>query len=251
MFRVVFQDAKTWRNLMTAISTLIEEADFNATDEGLKLRSMDPSHVAMVDFYWPKEAFEEYVCEKPTVMRVSLTSMLKLLRRSKSEESLVISYDEESRKINLNLKGKISKNFIMPTLEPTEEEVPTPKISFNAKIRLMSETLKEIVEDSEAVSDNIRLEATQDSLLVKASSELSSLNMELTKDDGALIEIDVKENSTATFNLNYLGEMVKAGSATSEVASLEFSTNMPIRLEFEMPQQGRLTYYLAPRIEAE
>ncbi|MBS7649963.1 MAG: proliferating cell nuclear antigen (pcna) [Candidatus Bathyarchaeia archaeon] len=251
MFRAVFQDAKTWRNLMTAISTLIEEADFNATGEGLKLRSMDPSHVAMVDFYWPREAFEEYVCDKPTVMRVSLTSMLKLLRRSKSEESLVISYDEESRKINLNLKGKISKNFIMPTLEPTEEEVPTPKISFNAKIRLMSETLKEIVEDSGAVSDNIRLEATQDRLLVKASSELSSLNMELTKDDGALIEIDVKENSTATFNLNYLGEMVKAGSATSEVASLEFSTNMPIRLEFEMPQQGRLTYYLAPRIEAE
>jgi proliferating cell nuclear antigen len=251
MFRAVFQDAKTWRNLMAAISTLIEEADFNATGEGLKLRSMDPSHVAMVDFYWPKEAFEEYVCDKPTVMRVSLTSMLKLLKRSKSEESLIISYDEESRKINLNLKGKISKNFIMPTLEPTEEEVPTPKISFNAKVRLMSETLKEIVEDSEAVSDNIRLEATQDRLLVKASSELSSLNMELTKDDGALIEIDVKENSTATFNLTYLGEMVKAGSATSEVASLEFSTNMPIRLEFEMPQQGRLTYYLAPRIEAE
>ncbi|MGQ9543779.1 MAG: proliferating cell nuclear antigen (pcna) [Candidatus Bathyarchaeia archaeon] len=251
MFKAIVQDAKTWRNLMTAISTLIEEADFNATSEGLKLRSMDPSHVAMVDFYWPKEAFEEYTCDKPTIMRVSLTSMLKLLRRSKSEESLVISYDEEAKKVNLNLKGKILKNFIMPTLEPVEEEVPTPKLSFNARIKLMSETLKEIVEDSEAVSDNIRLEATQDKLLVKASSELSSVNMELTKDDGALIEIDVKENSTATFNLNYLGEMVKSGSATSELALLEFSTNMPIRLEFEMPQQGRLTYYLAPRIEAE
>jgi hypothetical protein len=26
---------------------------------------------------------------------------------------------------------------------------------------------------------------------------------------------------------------------------------MPIKVEFEMPQQGRLLYYLAPRIEAE
>jgi len=251
MFKAIVQDAKMWKNLLTAISTLIEEADFNATSEGLKLRSMDPSHVAMVDFEWPKSAFEEYTCDTPTNIRVNITSMLKLLRRSKSEESLEISYDEANKKVNLTLKGKILKKFTMPTLEPVEEEVPTPKLSFNTRIKLMSETLKEIIEDSETVSDNVRFETNQDRLLVKASSELSNVNIELTKNDGALLELDVKQDSAATFNLNYLGEMVKAGSATSEVAVMEFSTNMPIRLEFEMLQQGRLTYYLAPRIEAE
>ncbi|WP_455280005.1 proliferating cell nuclear antigen (pcna) [[Eubacterium] cellulosolvens] len=251
MFKAVVQDAKIWKNLLTAISTLIEEADFNTTEDGLKLRSMDPSHVAMVDFEWSKEAFEEYVCDKPTNIRVNITTMLKLLRRSKSEESLEISYDEESKKVDLTLRGKILKKFTMPTLESVEEEVPTPKLSFNAKIKLMSETLKEIVEDSETVSDNISFKAKEDKLLVKASSELSNVGMELSKADGALLELDIKEDSDATFNLNYFGEMVKAGSATSEVATIEFSTNMPIRLEFEMSQQGKLMYYLAPRIEAE
>ena len=251
MFKAVVQDAKIWKNLLTAISTLIEEADFNTTEDGLKLRSMDPSHVAMVDFEWSKEAFEEYVCDKPTNIRVNITTMLKLLRRSKSEESLEISYDEESKKVDLTLRGKILKKFTMPTLESVEEEVPTPKLSFNAKIKLMSETLKEIVEDSETVSDNISFKAKEDKLLVKASSELSNVGMELSKVDGALLELDIKEDSDATFNLNYFGEMVKAGSATSEVATIEFSTNMPIRLEFEMSQQGKLMYYLAPRIEAE
>ncbi len=251
MFKAVVQDAKIWKNLLTAISTLIEEADFNTSEEGLKLRSMDPSHVAMVDFEWSKEAFEEYVCDKPTNIRVNITTMLKLLRRSKSEESLEISYDEESKKVDLTLRGKILKKFTMPTLESVEEEVPTPKLSFNARVKLMSETLKEIVEDSETVSDNISFKAKEDKLFVKASSELSNVGMELSKTDGALLELDIKENSDATFNLNYFGEMVKAGSATSEVATIEFSTNMPIRLEFEMSQQGKLMYYLAPRIEAE
>ncbi|MCK5626341.1 proliferating cell nuclear antigen (pcna) [Candidatus Bathyarchaeota archaeon] len=251
MFKAVVQDAKIWKNLLTAISTLIEEADFNTTEEGLKLRSMDPSHVAMVDFEWSKEAFEEYVCDKPTNIRVNITTMLKLLRRSKSEESLEISYDEESKKVELTLRGKILKKFTMPTLESVEEEVPTPKLSFNARVKLMSETLKEIVEDSETVSDNISFKAKEDKLLVKASSELSNVGMELSKTDGALLELDIKEDSDATFNLNYFGQMVKAGSATSEVATIEFSTNMPIRLEFEMSQQGKLMYYLAPRIEAE
>ncbi|WP_455283125.1 proliferating cell nuclear antigen (pcna) [[Eubacterium] cellulosolvens] len=251
MFKAVVQDAKIWKNLLTAISTLIEEADFNTSEEGLKLRSMDPSHVAMVDFEWSKEAFEEYICDKPTNIRVNITTMLKLLRRSKSEESLEISYDEESKKVDLTLRGKILKKFTMPTLESVEEEVPTPKLSFNARVKLMSETLKEIVEDSETVSDNISFKAKEDKLFVKASSELSNVGMELSKTDGALLELDIKENSDATFNLNYFGEMVKAGSATSEVATIEFSTNMPIRLEFEMSQQGKLMYYLAPRIEAE
>lgn len=251
MFKAVVQDAKIWKNLLTAISTLIEEADFNTSEDGLKLRSMDPSHVAMVDFEWSKEAFEEYVCDKPTNIRVNITTMLKLLRRSKSEESLEISYDEERKKVDLTLRGKILKKFTMPTLESVEEEVPTPKLSFNARVKLMSETLKEIVEDGETVSDNISFKAKEDKLLVKASSELSNVGMELSKTDGALLEFDIKEDSDATFNLNYFGEMVKAGSATSEVATLEFSTNMPIRLEFEMSQQGKLMYYLAPRIEAE
>jgi len=251
VFKAVVQDAKIWKNLLTAISTLIEEADFNTTEDGLKLRSMDPSHVAMVDFEWSKEAFEEYVCDKPTNIRVNITTMLKLLRRSKSEESLEISYDEESKKVELTLRGKILKKFTMPTLESVEEEVPTPKLSFNVRVKLMSETLKEIVEDSETVSDNISFKAKEDKLLVKASSELSNVGMELSKTDGALLELDIKEDSDATFNLNYFGEMVKAGSATSEIATIEFSTNMPIRLEFEMSQQGKLMYYLAPRIEAE
>jgi len=251
MFRAVVHDSRIWRNLLSAISTLIEEADFNTTGEGLKLRAMDPSHVAMVDFEWPKAAFEEYECDKPTSIRLNLTAMLKLLRRGKSEESLEIAYDEENKKVNLTLKGKILKKFTMPTLEPVDEEVPTPKLSFNAKAKMMSGTLKEIVEDSETVSDNIRFEASQDKLLVKASSELSNVNMELAKSDGALLELEVKEASSAAFNLSYLGAMVKAGSATSEVASIEFSTNMPLKLEFEMSEQAKLMYYLAPRIEAE
>jgi proliferating cell nuclear antigen len=61
----------------------------------------------------------------------------------------------------------------------------------------------------------------------------------------------VKEPSKATFNLNYLTEIIKAGSTASEVVTVEYATNMPVRIQFEMPQQGRLQYYLAPRIEAE
>lgn len=251
MFKASVSDAKLWKNLLAAISTLIEEADFNATPDGIKLRSMDPSHVAMVDFEWQKTAFEEYTCQEPTKIRVNIASMLKLLKRVGSDEVLEMLYDEKTRKLNLTLKGKMMRKFTMPTLDPAQEEVPTPKITFNSKVKLTTSTFRDIIEDVQAVSDNVRLETTPEKLTAAATTELSSAIIELEKTSEMLIELDVKEPSKATFNLNYLSEITKAGASVAEIVTVEFSSNMPIRLEFDIPQQGRLSYYLAPRIEAE
>ena len=251
MFKASVSDAKLWKNLLAAISTLIEEADFNATPDGIKLRSMDPSHVAMVDFEWQKTAFEEYTCQEPTKIRVNIASMLKLLKRVGSDEILEMLYDEKTRKLNLTLKGKMMRKFTMPTLDPAQEEVPTPKITFNSKVKLTTSTFRDIIDDVQAVSDNVRLETTPEKLIAAATTELSSAIIELEKASEMLIELDVKEPSKATFNLNYLSEITKAGASAAEIVTVEFSSNMPIRLEFDIPQQGRLSYYLAPRIEAE
>jgi proliferating cell nuclear antigen len=251
VFKASVSDAKLWKNLLGAISTLIEEADFNATPDGIKLRSMDPSHVAMVDFEWQKTAFEEYTCQEPTKIRVNIASMLKLLKRVGSDEILEMLYDEKTRKLNLTLKGKMMRKFTIPTLDPAQEEVPTPKITFNSKVKLTTSTLRDIIDDVQAVSDNVRLETTPEKLIAAATTELSSAVIELEKASEMLIELDVKEPSKATFNLNYLSEITKAGASAAEIVTVEFSSNMPIRLEFDIPQQGRLSYYLAPRIEAE
>jgi proliferating cell nuclear antigen len=251
VFKASVSDAKLWKNLLAAISTLIEEADFNATPDGIKLRSMDPSHVAMVDFEWQKTAFEEYTCQEPTKIRVNIASMLRLLKRVSSDEILEMLYDEKTRKLNLTLKGKMMRKFTIPTLDPAQEEVPTPKITFNSKVKLTTSTFRDIIDDVQAVSDNVRLETTPEKLIAAATTELSSAVIELEKASDMLIELDVREPSKATYNLNYLSEITKAGASTSEIVTVEFSSNMPIRLEFDIPQQGRLSYYLAPRIEAE
>lgn len=251
MFKATMADARLWRNLLAAISTLVEEADFNAAQEGIKLRSMDPSHVAMVDFEWRKEAFQEYTCDQPMKIRLNVGTILKLLKRIGSDESVTMIYDANAKKMNITLKGKITRQFILPTLDPGEEEVPTPKITFNSKVKMTADSLRNIVEDTQGVSDSVRFEASADSFVAKAATELSSATIEIDKGSESLLEVQIKEPSKATYNLNYLAEISKAGASTSEVVNIEFSTNMPIKLEFEIPDQGRLLYYLAPRIESE
>src|SRR5437660_702441 len=112
-------------------------------------------------------------------------------------------------------------------------------------------TISSLIEEAESISDNVKLEVSPEKFIVRATGELSSAIIEMDKGSDAILELDAKEACRATYNLNYLGEIIRAGSGASEVTTLEFSTNMPIKVEFEMPQQGRLLYNLAPRIEQE
>src|SRR5207302_11265075 len=86
LFKATMNDARLFRNLIDAISSLIEEADFNANSEGIKLRSMDKSHITMVDFEWPKTSFDSYECTTQTQLRLSVSNLLKLLKRTRSDE---------------------------------------------------------------------------------------------------------------------------------------------------------------------
>ena len=251
MFNLKVADAKPFRDMITSISILVDEATFKLDPEGIKLRAMDPSRVAMIDFEWPKTAFEEYTCTEPKKMCINITELLKLLKRSGKGETLELSLDDKTGKLQIKIAGKYTRNFTMPTLEASEEEVPTPKITFNAKIKATTDGLSQAIEDAQLVSDHVKIEADPEKIVFNASGDLMGATITLQKGSDALLELEAKEPQKATFSLSYLTEIIKAASQTSDIATLEFSSDMPIKLDFQQAKEGKLTFYLAPRIETE
>jgi len=251
LFKLKVGDAKPFRDMITSISILVDEATFKLDPEGLKLRAMDPSRVAMIDFEWPKTAFEEYECTAPTKMCINITELLKLIKRSGKDETLELALDDKTGKLQVKISGKYTRNFTMPTLEASEEEVPTPKITFNVKIKATTDGLSQAIEDAQLVSDHVKIEADPEKVVFNASGDLMGATITLQKGSDALLELEAKEPQKATFSLSYLTEIIKAASQTSDIATLEFSSDMPIRLDFQQAKEGKLTFYLAPRIETE
>jgi len=251
MFTLKVSDAKLLRDMATAISILVDEATFKIEPDGLKLRAMDPSRVAMIDFEWPKTIFEEYVAQEPSKMCINISELLKLLKRAGKDESVELSLDDKTGRLQIKIAGKYSRNFTMPTLEASDEEVPTPKISFNVKAKATTQGLSQAIEDAQLVSDHVRIEAEPEKLTLSATGDLMGATIILQKGSDALLDLEAKENSKATFSLSYLSEIIKAASATSDIATLEFSTDMPVRIDFQQMKEGKLTFFLAPRIETD
>ena len=249
MFKIVIPDSKVWKNLMNAISTLVEEATFDVTPDGMKLRAMDPSHVAMVDFEYPKSAFQEYECTESTKLCINIGDLLKLMKRVEAGEALELSMDTATSKLIMKLTGRYTRHLSLPLLQPSTTEIPTPKISFDVKVRLDADSLYDAIADIATVSEQVRFEANNEKLVLSGLGETGNVVVEFEKNSNAVVEFQVQKDSKALYGISFLEDMVKAGKTSSKVSTIEFSTDKPIKIDFELPLQGKLTYYLAPRIE--
>jgi proliferating cell nuclear antigen PCNA len=202
----------------------------------------------MVDFELPNEFFDKYTCDGENRLTLNIGEFLKFIDRVDKDENVKIKLDEENARLTIHCKrGGHTRRFAMPVLEPLDDEVPQPKIFFKASSRILTQSLRRAIRDSSLVSEHVKMEAADDVFKVSATGDMGSAQSEWEKDSDELLELKVEEDASATFTLSYLQDIVNAVTASSEVATLELSTDMPIKMDFEIPQ-GRLIYYLAPCI---
>lgn len=173
-------DPNTLKSLLNAISAVTDEATFHLTTEGVKTRSMDPSRVAMVDFELSKEAFVEYEVSEETSLCFDINQMLKFLRTTRKDETLELSLEELKLKL-LFIKENDVREFMMPTLEASEEEVPAPKVTFNAKAKFVTSDLRQRLDDGALVSDMIQITASPDKIVIAAIGDLMTSRAEISK----------------------------------------------------------------------
>jgi proliferating cell nuclear antigen len=255
-------DSERLRDMVTALGVLVNEATLVFSPEGIQMRAMDPSRVAMVDFGLSKQDIPEYVCDETQKICINLGELLKLLKRAGKDKKGVtdqvqlISTDSTNLSVKLKviITGTYSRAFTMPVLEPSQEEVPTPKITYNVKATMKTSALCLAIEDAEIVSDHLKVAAKDsENLLMDASGDISGASITIHKDDDSLLELLVNNApQQSTYSISYLNEVSKAAQKIAEKVIVEFSSDMPIKLAFQTPKTSMLlNYYLAPRIETE
>ncbi|MGC9116336.1 MAG: proliferating cell nuclear antigen (pcna) [Conexivisphaera sp.] len=246
-FKVVSSNLVAWRALADALAGLVEEASFEVSPEGISLRAMDPSRVAMVSLTWTSASFEEYSCGSSTTISIRVDDLRKVMKRADKKDKVTMELGEGN--LTFRLRNGYEREFVVPLVEAGEALRPLPKLSFNVQAKILQRSLRKLLEDVEAISDHITLSARQDSIEFSGKSELGRVRARLTTSDPDLLELIVKEPSEATYSLEYLADFVKSVKP-AEVATLEFSSKMPIKLSFPLDERGSLMeFYLAPRME--
>jgi len=251
MFMMRLPNAEYAADLFKAVAAVVDEASFRITQDSLRLVSMDPAHVSLVDFELRKEAAEEFVAEREAELTVNLQDLLKFLKRAKKNETLTLTYDEERRRLNIVLADPTKsreRKYQLNTLEPVSASGASPRLAFEAKARVSSEALWEAVEDAGLVSDSIRIVIQPTEVLLVAKGDVGVVENRLSRDGALVYEIEAPHEVSASFSLAYMERIVKPGRDLSEETLIQLSSNKPIKLTFTLPG-GRLEYLIAPRLE--
>ncbi|HYF98531.1 MAG TPA: proliferating cell nuclear antigen (pcna) [Candidatus Saccharimonadales bacterium] len=248
MFVAKTKSPEEWKIINSAISTLVDEATFEATSEGISFRGMDPSHVALIDIFWPNTAFDSYECDTELKFGVRISEFSKLIKRTDKKDELEVSISDQDV-LRIKTSGSYKREYKMRLIESSSGSTPLPKLSFNSKLVLSLPSFDKILSDIEVVSEYVEIESHPEKIEFVGKSDTGEAVVVMEQNSEGLEEIDVKEESKATYSLDYLLKIVKSVSSVGLAAAIEYSTKMPIRLEFRIANIGRIHFYLAPRVQ--
>ena len=249
MFKFTVEDAKRYKNATDAIVNLIDEGIMEVREDGLFLRAMDPSQIAMVSFAMPKTAFAEFEAPTPSAkVGLNFDAIAKILSRTRGAEKLQIS--QEGNKFQLKFVGQGKKrSFKVPILDMPAGVAKEPTITHDAVVKVSSSHFRESLRDATLVGSHISLEANEAGFSIEVHGDTSDLTEENEKTGAVIMEMNVTKPARATFPLQYLDDIVKACPDNSPL-TIHLKTNAPLKVEYEV-ESAKVVYYLAPRIDSD
>ena len=232
---------------MDAVVNLIDEGPLEIKEEGLFLRAIDPSQIAMITLTVPKDAFVEYTVDSPTVLGLNFINLDKILARARPKEKLTVSAEDHTLIVEFDSE-KSKRTFRVPLLETKDMIQKELSIDADAEIEILAGNIKESLKDAGLVSSYLSLEASGKTLTFDVKGDSSKLKIENEKDGSIIRELNLKsKNARASFSLQYLENIVKACPDTN-IVKMYLKSDMPIKVEYKI-EGADLTYYLAPRKE--
>jgi proliferating cell nuclear antigen len=248
-FLAVTRTPGEWKAVTGSIQALVEEATFDVSSEGVTFRAMDPSHVALVDLFWPKSAFERFECEKASKFTVRVEDFAKLIRRAEARDSVEISREGTD---SLVLKLGPRRDFELHLIESSQGSTPLPKLNFESRFTAQESSFERILNDISVMSSHVTIDSSKDLVIFSGKGDTGKAAVKLEKGSEELPELEVKQDSRATYSIEYLMKITKAAGSASASVGFEYSTKMPLRMEFKLGEdkdRGRIHFYLAPRVQ--
>lgn len=243
MFKAVLSDSNILKTSFDAISSIVDEVQMHADEEGLRLDALDRSHITFVHLELKSNVFDEYTCDESLKINVDTEELMKVLKRSKAEDMVELTVDEGN--LIITFEGEARRTFKIRLID-IEYEAPTPpELDYPTEFEIPFSLLKNSVQDIEIVSDKISLIVDQDKLIAAAEGEFGDARIEYLHGE------KINEKAKSVFSLEKIKEMLKADKF-SETVSIRLGNDMPLHLSLKMASdEGELSFLLAPRIESE
>lgn len=237
---------ETLRELVEVVSTLVSEVKLSVSKDGVEVKAVDPSHVAMLVLKLEGGVFEEFTGE-PTQIGVDVEKLKDVLRLSRPGETIDLQYDGGKSRLVVKV-GKVTRH--MAVIDPAgmaEPKVPNVNPPTLAIVRM--EEIRQGIRGSESVSDHVTIQVEPERFAMFSEGETDRVDLGLAKGGPGLSQLEAKESVKSMYPLDFFSAMMKS-ITTAEEVTLHVGNEYPLKIEFAVAGgKGAGRFLLAPRVE--
>jgi len=231
-------------NVIKILNTQLEEAVLKFDEEGLRVSSLSPDNMTFIELKILPNRFDYYYITTPVDIPVALVDVMTVLKKLKKNDKLILEYQPENKEIIFTLRGELLRRKKIKVAEIVSDNFTAPKVIFKSRTRLLLKALKEILDDFKT-NDYFTICATDSTLSFLAESVNVAEETPLNEHSDTILEHFAEEVQKATYQVDHFHGFVREALKISEVAVIEFTSGMPMRLEIEIPH-GELVLWAAP-----
>ena len=242
--------ADNLKEFIGTVGSLVDEAKLNVSEDGLQIKAVDPSHVAMIEANMLKSAFDSYEA-KVMEMGLDIDKFKNVLTVAGKDDMVELEKDEKLNRLVVNIGNLTRAKPLLDTSGMPDPKVPS--LDLPASVSVVVGEIGQGLKASKSVSDHIALSTTKDSFrLVCEGDNQNSVDVSLGKDQ--LEKLDSSEDATSLFSLEYFALMVNS-LPSDRILHINLGSDLPVKVDADLAvddmtgAQGNVKFLLAPRID--
>ncbi len=247
-----------FRTLMAALKDILLETNITFKPDGIRIINMDKSHTILAYLHLEAENFEFYECKQDKIIiGVNMSHLFKLINSIENDDTLTI-YIENSDYVDgivshLALKfenGEIKqcKTQKLKLIEPEQEELEYPDVTFSSIINLPSGDFQKIIRDLSYISDKLEIESVGNELIFRCSGQFASAEIHRAESDGSMGFILKQDSSKiihGAFSLKNLSYFIKCTNLCNQI-EMYLENDLPLVVKYNVASLGTIHLCLAP-----
>jgi len=180
MFECTLSSGELFKKIVSALSDLVEQGNFQVDSNMISFQGMDSSHVSLVSMQLTESGFASYRCDSNAVLGIQFAALNKILKCMTSKDSLSIQAQDDGDIVNFIFESADQKrysNFELKLNDIDAEQLGIPDTDYATTVKMPSAEFQRICRDLAAIGDTVTISATKQGVQFAVDGDIGAGSM--------------------------------------------------------------------------
>merc|ERR1712061_784313 len=170
------------KKVVEAMKDLCKDVNFDCSEKGIQVQSMDSSHVALVSLLLRECAFVDFKCDRPTSLGMNVDSLGKIFKMCGPNDSLRLRWQNDADTVNFQCESSEEDriaDFDLKLIQIESEHMEIPEQHYKVVAKLPSSEFQKICRDLKEFGETMQVNASKDGIKFSVQGDVGAGNVML------------------------------------------------------------------------